>query len=110
MILESNSEKTGQKDRPRSLHFQVSRASITNVRSVERCSRADLAKCIHSYELGTLFYGEDFPSQPGDYHIVTDKFVNHVECKYSYGLFVNQKYFIHTYILCNSKNQFSCHI
>lgn len=81
LILESNNEKTGQKDRPRSLHFQVSRASITNVRSVERCSRADLAKCIHSYQLGTLFYGEDFPSQPGDYHVVTDKFVNHVEYK-----------------------------
>ncbi|XP_063237509.1 bridge-like lipid transfer protein family member 3A isoform X2 [Bacillus rossius redtenbacheri] len=78
LILENSQEYTSQKDRPRSLHFQVSRASITNVRSVDHSSRADLAKCIDAYQMGSLFFGEDFPSRHGDFHVVTEKFLNHV--------------------------------
>ncbi|XP_054261337.1 bridge-like lipid transfer protein family member 3B isoform X2 [Macrosteles quadrilineatus] len=80
LVLESVGEQLGQKDRPRSLHFNVSRASITNVRSVERCSRADLAKCVHAYQLGSLFYNTDFPSKPDDLAVLTDKFLSHVQC------------------------------
>uniref|UniRef100_A0A1B6E5E8 Uncharacterized protein n=1 Tax=Clastoptera arizonana TaxID=38151 RepID=A0A1B6E5E8_9HEMI len=81
LILESNNNQSVQKDRPKSLHFQVSRAFITNVRSLDRCSRADLSKCINEYQLGSLFYGEEFPSQSDDLNVVTEKFIQHVECK-----------------------------
>jgi hypothetical protein len=81
VIFESSTEHPSQRDRPKALHFQVSRASVTNVRSMERSSRADLAKCIDTYQLGSLFFGADFPALPDDYHVVTDKFLNHVAGK-----------------------------
>ncbi|KAJ9601040.1 hypothetical protein L9F63_000775, partial [Diploptera punctata] len=79
LIFESTSDHPNQRDRPKSLHLQVSRATVTNVRSMEHSSRADLAKCIDTYQLGSLFYGADFPSIPNDFHVVTDKFLKHVE-------------------------------
>ncbi|XP_033611265.1 UHRF1-binding protein 1-like isoform X3 [Cryptotermes secundus] len=78
VIFESSADHPNQRDRPKSLHFQVSRASVTNVRSMEHSSRADLAKCIDTYQLGSLFYGADFPALPDDYHVVTEKFLRHV--------------------------------
>ncbi|XP_021938763.1 UHRF1-binding protein 1-like isoform X4 [Zootermopsis nevadensis] len=78
VIFESSAEHPNQRDRPKSLHFQVSRVSVTNVRSMEHSSRADLAKCIDTYQLGSLFFGADFPALPDDYHVVTDKFLKHV--------------------------------
>lgn len=77
VVFESPTEHPNQRDRPKSLHFQVSRASLTNVRSMEHSSRADLAKCIDMYQLGSLFYGAEFPSLTDDYHVVTDKFLKH---------------------------------
>lgn len=68
----------GQRDRPKSLHVQVTRATITNVRSLEHSSRADLAKCVDSFHMGSLFFGTDFPSQQNDYYIVTQKFLDHI--------------------------------
>ncbi|XP_075235115.1 bridge-like lipid transfer protein family member 3B isoform X2 [Lycorma delicatula] len=85
LIFESSGEHTGQRDRPRSLHFQVGRVSLTNVRNVSGCSRADLAKCIHDYELASLFYGSDFPSKSNDFHVITEKFMKHVECSDNVG-------------------------
>jgi hypothetical protein len=29
------------------------------------------------YQLGSLFYGADFPSMTDEYHVVTDKFLKH---------------------------------
>nr|XP_018902773.1 PREDICTED: UHRF1-binding protein 1-like [Bemisia tabaci] len=82
MVFESSQETSGQRDRPKSLHFHVSRLSLTNNRSPDYGSaRADLAKCIHTYQLGSLFYGVDFPSSATDFHIITEKFLDHVECK-----------------------------
>lgn len=81
VIFESSADHPNQRDRPKSLHFQVSRASVTNVRSMEHSSRADLAKCIDTYQLGSLFYGADFPALPDDYHVVTEKFLRHVAGK-----------------------------
>lgn len=68
-----------QRDRPKSLHLQVTRATITNVRSLEHSSRADLAKCVDSFYMGSLFFGSEFPSQPDDYYIVTQKFLDHIQ-------------------------------
>jgi hypothetical protein len=48
---------------------------------MEHSSRADLAKCIDTYQLGSLFFGADFPAIPDDYHVVTDKFLKHVAGK-----------------------------
>ncbi|KAL1459506.1 hypothetical protein WDU94_011478 [Cyamophila willieti] len=70
------------RDRPRSLHGFVSRATLTNTRSTEwGCSRADLAKCIHACQLGSLFYASGFPATAGDFHLVTEKFLKHAEGK-----------------------------
>lgn len=80
VILESSGDHLGQRDRPKSLHLQASRVTITNVRSTQdSCSRADLAKCVHSFQLGSLFFGSEFPSRPGEYHVVNNKFINHLE-------------------------------
>lgn len=76
--FESALEFHNQKDRPKSLSFQVTRATITNVRSLEQSSRADLAKCVDSFHMGSLFFGSEFPSGPQDFYIVTQKFLDHI--------------------------------
>uniref|UniRef100_A0A0A9WS61 UHRF1-binding protein 1-like protein n=1 Tax=Lygus hesperus TaxID=30085 RepID=A0A0A9WS61_LYGHE len=48
----------GQRDRPKSLHIQISRALISNVRSSDGCSRADLSRCINACQMGSLFLGQ----------------------------------------------------
>lgn len=78
IIFESSSEHQGQRDRPRSVHFQVTRATLTNVRSLEQSSRADLARCVDSLYSGSLFFGSDFPSKPGDSYAVSQKLLDHV--------------------------------
>lgn len=60
------------------MSFQVTRATITNVRSLEQSSRADLAKCVDSFHMGSLFFGTEFPSHPNDFYIVTQKFLDHI--------------------------------
>lgn len=49
------------------------------MRSSDHASRADLAKCIDTYHLGSLFFGTEFPSVEGDRYVVTDKFLRHIE-------------------------------
>ncbi|XP_076255690.1 bridge-like lipid transfer protein family member 3B isoform X1 [Rhynchophorus ferrugineus] len=76
--FESSAEYSNQRDRPKCLSMQVTRATITNVRTLEHSSRADLAKCVDSFHMGSLFFGTEFPSQPGDFYIVTEKFLDHI--------------------------------
>ncbi|XP_015191800.1 PREDICTED: UHRF1-binding protein 1 isoform X1 [Polistes dominula] len=77
IVFENQQDYPNQKDRPKSLHIQTSRASITNVRSVERSSRADLAQCLNTFQMGQMFFGAEFPSKENDFHVVTDKFLAH---------------------------------
>ncbi|EFN69653.1 UHRF1-binding protein 1-like [Camponotus floridanus] len=77
IVFESQQEYPNQKDRPKSLHLQTSRASITNVRSTERSSRSDLAQCLNAFQMGQMFFGAEFPSKSEDFHVVTDKFLAH---------------------------------
>ncbi|XP_015834568.1 bridge-like lipid transfer protein family member 3A isoform X1 [Tribolium castaneum] len=76
--FESTIDYPNQRDRPKTLSFQVTRVNITNVRSLEQSSRADLAKCVDSFHMGSLFFGTDFPSQPADFYVVTQKFLDHI--------------------------------
>ncbi|KAL3266104.1 hypothetical protein HHI36_010290 [Cryptolaemus montrouzieri] len=76
--FESNTPHVNQKDRPKILNFEITRATLTNVRSLEQSSRADLAKCVDSFHMGSLFFGSDFPSLPSDFNIVTQKFLDHI--------------------------------
>ncbi|XP_025835027.1 UHRF1-binding protein 1-like isoform X3 [Agrilus planipennis] len=78
IIFESAAEYPNQRDRPKSLHFNVTRATITNVRNLQQSSRADLAKCVESFHSGSLFFGSDFPSKSGDFYLVTQKFLDHI--------------------------------
>lgn len=77
VVFESQQDYPNQKDRPKSLHIQTSRASITNVRSAERSSRADLAQCINAFQVGRMFFATDFPNRLNDFRILTDKFLAH---------------------------------
>lgn len=81
MVFESNVEFHNQRDRPKSLNFQATRVTITNVRSLEQSSRADLAKCVDSFHMGSLFFGSEFPSEASDFYIVTQKFLDHISTK-----------------------------
>ncbi|XP_057672288.1 bridge-like lipid transfer protein family member 3B [Diorhabda carinulata] len=76
--FESAADHPNQKDRPKCLSFQVTRATITNIRSLEQSSRADLAKCVDSFHMGSLFFGSEFPSKPNDFYVVTQKFIDHI--------------------------------
>ncbi|XP_060530359.1 bridge-like lipid transfer protein family member 3A isoform X2 [Cylas formicarius] len=76
--FESHLDYPSQRDRPKCLSIQVTRATVTNVRTLEHSSRADLAKCVDSFHMGSLFFGSDFPSRPGDFYIVTQKFLDHI--------------------------------
>ncbi|KAL1505764.1 hypothetical protein ABEB36_005251 [Hypothenemus hampei] len=76
--FESSMEYHNQRDRPKCLSLQVTRATVTNVRTLEHSSRADLAKCIDSFYMGSLFFGSDFPSKQDDIYLVTQKFLDHI--------------------------------
>ncbi|XP_063909988.1 bridge-like lipid transfer protein family member 3B isoform X3 [Zophobas morio] len=76
--FESAIDYPNQRDRPKSLSFQVTRITITNVRSLEQSSRADLAKCVDSFHMGSLFFGSEFPSRGTDFYVVTQKFLDHI--------------------------------
>lgn len=76
--FEYAADHPNQKDRPKCLSFQVTRATITNIRSLEQSSRADLAKCVDSFHMGSLFFGSEFPSKPNDFYVVTQKFIDHI--------------------------------
>ncbi|CAG9767009.1 unnamed protein product [Ceutorhynchus assimilis] len=76
--FESSEEHHNQRDRPKCLSMQVTRATVTNVRTLEHSSRADLAKCVDSFHMGSLFFGTDFPSRPDDFYVVTQKFIDHI--------------------------------
>lgn len=77
VVFENQQDYPNQKDRPKSLHIQTSRATITNVRSTERSSRADLAQCLNAFQMGQMFFGTEFPNKADDFHVVTEKFLQH---------------------------------
>ncbi|XP_071452381.1 bridge-like lipid transfer protein family member 3B isoform X2 [Hetaerina americana] len=82
LILESRTDHLSQRDRPKALHFQTSRALITNMRSPELGSLADLSQCLNAFQEGRLFYGgSTFPSQTTDFQVVIDKFLSHLNGK-----------------------------
>ncbi|XP_043268359.1 UHRF1-binding protein 1 isoform X2 [Venturia canescens] len=77
IVFEGQHDYPNQRDRPKSLHIQTSRVSITNVRSNERSSRADLAACLNAFQMAQMFFGAEFPSKESDFHVVTEKFLDH---------------------------------
>ncbi|XP_006559911.2 UHRF1-binding protein 1 isoform X2 [Apis mellifera] len=77
IVFESPQDYPNQKDRPKSLHIQTSRASITNVRCTERSSRTDLAQCVNAFQMGQMFFSTEFPNRSNDFHVLTDKFLAH---------------------------------
>ncbi|KAF4523469.1 hypothetical protein B566_EDAN014989 [Ephemera danica] len=66
-----------QRDRPRCLQLQTSRAIVTNVRSLTSGSRADLAACLNDLQQGEFFFGTSFPTKPSDQNAVIEKFLRH---------------------------------
>ncbi|KAL0273063.1 UNVERIFIED_CONTAM: hypothetical protein PYX00_005827 [Menopon gallinae] len=78
VVFESVIDHPGQKDRPKSLHIQSSRATITNVRG-GKSSLADLEKCVDSFKMCSLFFNRDFPSIPSDISVFSQKFLDHIE-------------------------------
>ena len=73
-----------QKDRPHALHVQASRILCANYRSLETGSKADLAKCLESFQDSPLFFGTDFPNLSSDIPVVCDKMIQHATGKNSF--------------------------
>lgn len=93
MIFEETKLCNSQKDRPKSLNLQTSRATLSNVRSNEHgMSRSDLANCVNGLQFASLFYSSEYPTKDGDYHPVTEKLLNHAQGKKA-NLIINIKYF-----------------
>ena len=66
-----------QRDRPRSLHVQASRIVCANYRSLETGSKADLAKCLETFQNASFFFNTEFPNSFPDIPVVCDKMVKH---------------------------------
>ncbi|XP_034939434.1 UHRF1-binding protein 1-like [Chelonus insularis] len=78
IIIESQHEYPNQRDRPKSLHLQTSRVTLTNVRSIDdKSSRANLADCLNAFRMGQMFFSTDFPYKKNDHQVITDKFLGH---------------------------------
>lgn len=50
---------------------------MTNVRSTERSSRADLAECLNAFQMGQMFFSSEFPSNDSDFQVISEKFLSH---------------------------------
>ncbi|XP_059079286.1 bridge-like lipid transfer protein family member 3B isoform X2 [Tigriopus californicus] len=77
IIMDAADDAPEQKDRPKSLHLQVSRVLAANYRSLETGSKADLAETLETFQKSSLYYGTDFPNCPTDLPTVCDKLLNH---------------------------------
>uniref|UniRef100_A0A6B2EHQ2 Uncharacterized protein n=1 Tax=Phlebotomus kandelakii TaxID=1109342 RepID=A0A6B2EHQ2_9DIPT len=77
VVFESSIDTPSQRDRPKIMQIQISRASVTNIREMGT-SRADLAQALHSLQEGSLVFSSGFPSKEGDLCIVTDRILSHV--------------------------------
>ncbi|XP_050520734.1 UHRF1-binding protein 1-like [Daktulosphaira vitifoliae] len=82
IIFEESKQIYSQKDRPKSLNLQTSRATISNIRNNEQgMSRTDLSNCINNLQLSSLFYTSEYPVKKGDCHPITQKFIDHAQGK-----------------------------
>ena len=66
-----------QRDRPRALHLQASRILCANYRSLETGTKADLAKCLDTFQGASFFFNTEFPNAYPDIPVVCDKMVKH---------------------------------
>lgn len=81
-IFEEIKVCNNQKDRPKSLNLQTSRAILSNVRTNEHgMSRSDLANCVNGLQFASLFYSSEYPAKEEDYNPVTEKLLNHAQGK-----------------------------
>lgn len=120
MIFPSGVEYENQRDRPKALQIQVSRAVVTNVRCAteSRSSLAELARCVDACQMAALLNeGADFPGKPADMPLATEKLLRHVagECRHN-GDFSSRRlvaaatyYSFVTSICVNSACTIECH-
>lgn len=66
---------------------------MTNVRTSERSSRADLAECLNAFQMGQMFYSTGFPSKNTDFQVVIEKFLRHCAGKFQSTIFILKIYF-----------------
>ena len=75
--LEAEALHDRQRDRPRALHLQASRILCANYRSLETGTKADLAKCLDTFQDASFFFNTEFPNAFADIPVVADKMVKH---------------------------------
>lgn len=75
--LEAEALHDRQRDRPRALHLQASRILCANYRSLETGTKADLAKCLDTFQEASFFFNTEFPNAFPDIPVVVDKMVKH---------------------------------
>ena len=63
--------------RPSSVQISASKISISNYRSLDTGTRADLANALDKFQQSPLFFGGSFPSHSSDPSVVTEKFWSH---------------------------------
>jgi len=63
--------------RPSSLQISASKVSLSNYRSLETGSRADLATALDKFQQSSMFFGGSFPCNSSDPSIVCEKFWSH---------------------------------
>jgi len=63
--------------RPSSLQISASKVSLSNYRSLETGSRADLATALDKFQQSAMFFGGSFPCHESDPSIVCEKFWSH---------------------------------
>lgn len=76
-MVDASADAPRQRDRPQSLHLQISRILAANYRSLETGSKADLARVLDQFQRNSLFFGTEFPNYPNDISTVCDKMVQH---------------------------------
>lgn len=62
---------------PSSLQISASKVSLSNYRSLETGSRADLATALDKFQQSSMFFGGSFPCRSSDPNIVCEKFLSH---------------------------------
>ena len=60
--------------RPSSLQISASKISLSNYRTLDSGSRADLANTLDKFQQSPMFFGGSFPCSPSDPAIVNQKF------------------------------------
>ena len=77
IVLPRSKPSNPHRWRPENLQISASKVSLSNYRSLEAGSRADLANTLDKFQQSTMFFGVSFPCSSSDPSVVCEKFWSH---------------------------------